>query len=175
MKLSIAAVLFFLWAIPSQAKGVPFSKHLAAKFQVKACTTCHDFFEKDRGGLFFNSHEERTPETCVMCHERDVTGFKHEDDWFAMPGLYLSGMNAKETCKTMKKALHAQFKNDSLVARQIRKHLFEDPRVLWAIEGATPQSGKLPDEKEEKGLVKGGFTEWKAQVNAWIEGGMECE
>ena len=175
MKLSIVTAVVLLWSTSAYAKGVPFSKHLFPKFQVKACTTCHDFFEKDRQGLVFDSHEERTPDTCVMCHSQDITGFEHEDEWFAQPGLYLSGMTAKETCETTKKALNAKFKNETLLARQIKKHLFTDPRVLWGIEGATPLSGVLPEENKEKDLVKGGLDEWKKQVNAWIKDGMSCD
>ena len=104
-----------------------------------------------------------------------VTGFDEVVDWFAMPGLYLSGMDAKETCETIKKALHAEFKSDKLLTSQMKHHLFEDPRVLWGIEGATPNSGKLPFKKQEADLVKGGMAEWENQVMAWINGGMKCE
>jgi predicted CXXCH cytochrome family protein len=152
-----------------------FSAHLHAKFQVKACTTCHDFFDKERGGLLFKSHEGRTPDMCVYCHTKEVTGFKHPDEWFAQPGLYLSRMDAQQTCEAIKTALHAKFKSNELIARQIEHHLFEDPRVLWGIEGATPNSGMLPSDKKEKDLVKEGFTKWKDQVRAWIQGGMKCQ
>jgi Domain of unknown function (DUF4431) len=54
-------------------------------------------------------------------------------------------------------------------------HLFEDARVLWGIEGATPNSGMLPGGKKENDLVKDGFAKWKDQVRAWIQGGMKCE
>ncbi len=159
----------------SALDGSKFSTHLHQKFQVKSCTNCHDFFEKELKGLLFNSHKNRTADTCVDCHDRDVTGFKDADDWFAQPGLYISGMSAKMACETIKTVLHARFKNNTLVARQMEKHLFEDPRVLWGIEGATPNSGKLPEDKKEIDLVKGGMTEWKSQVTAWIKGGMKCE
>jgi hypothetical protein len=62
-----------------------------------------------------------------------------------------------------------------MVARQMELHLFEDPRVLWGIEGATPNSGMLPGGEKEKDLVKEGFTKWKDQVRAWIQGGMKCQ
>ncbi len=57
----------------------------------------------------------------------------------------------------------------------MENHLFNDPRVLWAIEGAIPNSGKLPFNKQEADMVKGGMKEWKFQVMAWINGGMKCE
>jgi len=148
---------------------------LHAKFQVKACTTCHDFFDKERGGLSFKSHEGRTPDMCVYCHTMNVTGFKQPDEWFAQPGLYTSGMDSQQTCETIKTALHAKFKNKELIARQLERHLFEDPRVLWGIEDATPNSGMLPSNKKEKDLVKEGLTKWKDQVRSWIQGGMECQ
>lgn len=151
-----------------------FSTHLYAKFQTRGCTSCHDFFEKKLGGLAFKSHEGRSPDTCVFCHTQEVTGFKHADEWFAQPGLYTSGMDAQQTCEAVKTAMHAKFKNSAMVARQIELHLFEDPRVMWGIEAATPNSGKLPGDRKEKDLVKDGLLKWKDQVRAWIQGGMMC-
>ena len=160
----------------ANADDTLFSTNLHAKFQVKACTTCHDFHEQDKDGFYFTSHAKRRDvNRCKTCHNQKVTGFEHVKDWFAMPGLYLSGMDAKETCEQIKKAFHAEFKSDDLLASQLENHLFNDPRVLWAIEGATPNSGKLPFKKQEVDLVKGGIEEWKTQVMAWINGGMKCE
>jgi hypothetical protein len=158
----------------AMADASSFSTHLQTKFQTRGCTICHDFFEKERNGLSFAGHKGRTAATCVLCHSSAVTGFKFAEDWFAQPGLYLSGMNAQQTCEATKNALHAKFKNKSLVARELEKHLFEDPRVLWGIEGATPQSGALPGGKRESDLVKGGMELWREEVTAWIEGGMQC-
>lgn len=153
-----------------------FSANLYAKFQVKACTTCHDFHEQGKDGLYFNSHAKRRDvNRCTNCHSQQVSGFEHVAEWYARPGLYTSGQDAKGTCETTKRALHAEFKSDDLLAAQMEKHLFEDPRVLWGIEGALPNSGKLPFNKQEADLVKGGMEEWKAQVTAWIKGGMKCE
>lgn len=156
------------------AEGADFGTHLHAKFQVKACTVCHDFFAKERRGLAFNTHEGRTPEMCVMCHSREVTGFEHEEEWFARPELYTSSMTARQACEAIKKAMHAEFKSPALLAWDLEKHLFEDPRVLWGIEGATPNSGMLPEDKRQADLVKGGLAQWKEQVRAWISAGMEC-
>jgi hypothetical protein len=152
-----------------------FSANLFAKFQKKSCTNCHDFFEKERDGLAFNSHKERSVEMCIICHKQSVTGFEQPEEWFAMPGLYTSGMNARQTCEATKSALHVKFKSSALVKKQLAKHLFEDPRVLWGIEGATPLSGMLPGGKKEDDLIKGGMALWKQQVNAWIQGGMSCQ
>lgn len=160
----------------AQADDTLFSTNLYTKFHVKACTVCHDFHEQDKQGLAFGSHAKRLDvNRCQNCHTQKVTGFEHTVDWFAMPGLYLSGMDMQETCATIKHALHAEFKSDVLLAAQMEKHLFEDPRVLWGIEGATPNSGKLPFNKRETDLVRGGIAEWKTQVMAWIDGGMKCE
>lgn len=175
MKRGVLAVVLMVWGLPARADDSDFSAHLHAKFQVKACTTCHDFFEKKLGGIAYKSHKERTADMCVACHTREVTGFKEEDDWFAMPGLYLSRMNARQTCEAVMTSVHAKFKNPAMVARQLKKHLFEDPRVLWGIEGALPTSGMLPEGKTQPDLVKGGFPEWERQVNAWIEGGAKCK
>ena len=175
MKAIILAAAVLAWSLPALAEEVNFSTHLYPKFQVKACTTCHDYFEKDRGGLAFKSHKGRSPDICIYCHTDGVTGFTHADEWFAQPGLYTSGMSATQTCETMKSAINAKFKNKTLVARQIEHHLFEDPRVLWGIEGATPKSGQLPSDGKESDLVKGGLAKWKEQVKAWIEGGMKCQ
>lgn len=170
------SLLMILTATVARADDSLFSTNLQAKFQVKGCTTCHDFHEEDKGGLAFKSHAKRGDvNRCQKCHTTKVTGFEHPMDWFAMPGLYLSGMDAKETCQTIKKALHAEFKSDDLLAAQLEKHLFEDPRVLWGIEGATPNSGKLPFSKQEEDLVKGGLDQWRSEVTAWINGGMKCE
>lgn len=168
-------VVLICGGLPALADDSDFSTHLHAKFQVKACTTCHDFFEKNLDGLSYKSHKGRAPSACVACHTRKVTSFKDADDWFAMPGLYLSRMSARQTCEAVMDAVHAKFKNPTMVARQLRKHLLEDPRVLWGIEGALPTSGVLPQGKKQADLVKGGLQEWEKQVNAWIDGGMKCE
>ena len=175
MKSILIMAMALVWSCTAMADDSSFSTHLYAKFQVKACTTCHDYFEKDRGGLAFKSHKGRSPDMCVYCHAEGVTGFRHSDDWFAQPGLYTSGMDAQQTCEAIKTALHAKFKNRGMVARQMELHLFEDPRVLWGIEGAAPKSGQLPGGELEKELVKGGLTEWKAQDKAWVAGGMSCK
>jgi len=175
MILNLTVVLLFLASIPAFADDSLFSTHLFAKFQVKSCTKCHDFYEQERGGLSFKDHKGRSVEMCIVCHQQAVTGYSHPEDWFAMGGLYTSGMDAKQTCEAIKSAMHAKFKSKALNRRDMEKHLFEDPRVLWGIEGATPKSGQLPNGKKEPDLVKGGMIQWKEQVNAWIEGGMKCE
>lgn len=175
MKSILIMAMALVWSCTAMADDSSFSTHLYAKFQVKACTTCHDYFEKDRGGLAFKSHKGRSPDMCVYCHAEGVTGFRHSDDWFAQPGLYTSGMDAQQTCEATKTALRARFKSSSLLARQLEHHLFEDPRVLWGIEGATPESGMLPGGAKEKDLVKDGLPIWKDQVRAWIAGGMKCQ
>lgn len=171
----LAAFILALLSGHASGQEAVFSRRLHTKFQVKACTNCHDFHEKKRRGLAFGTHKERTPEMCAACHSAEVTGFKHPEEWFARPGLYTSGMGAKQTCETVKTALNARFKSPELLARDVEKHLFEDARVLWAIEGATPQSGNLPEDKKQKDLVKGGLEEWKAQVKAWLEAGLRCD
>ena len=175
MTISIFVVVLLSWRILALAGDSNFSTYLHSKFQTKGCTNCHDFFDKERRGLAFNSHKGRAPDTCVYCHTQDVTGFKHADEWFAQPGLYTSGMDSQQTCEAIKTALNAKFKNKGMVARQMELHLFEDPRVLWGIEEATPNSGMLPGRKKEKDLVKEGLTKWKDQVRAWIQGGMKCQ
>jgi len=154
---------------------VTFSTHLYPKFQSKSCTTCHDFFEKKLDGLSFGTHRELTAEKCVECHDKEVTGFARPDDWFARPGLYTSDMNALQTCETIKREMHVQFKHRGKAARDMTEHLLESPRVLWGIAGATPKSGKLPKGRVEKELVQGGMEQWKKEVTAWIQGGMECK
>ena len=172
---TIVTVLFLLISTPLCADDTNFSTHLFAKFQVKACTTCHDYFEQTRDGLAFKSHKGRSVEVCVACHQQSVSGFEHPEEWFAQSGLYTSGMDAKETCEATMNALHAKFKSKTLLKKQMEKHLSEDPRVLWGIEGATPKSGSLPSGKKEADLVKGGMNLWKEQVKAWIDGGMKCQ
>jgi hypothetical protein len=175
MKTSIFVAVLLAWSISALADDSTFSSHLFANFQTKGCTTCHDFYEKERGGLSFNSHNGRTPGMCVYCHTKEVTGFIYSDEWFARPGLYTSGMDAQQTCEATKAALQAAFKNKEMLARQLELHLFEDPRVLWGIEGATPKSGMLPGGAKEKDLVKEGLPKWKDHVRAWIQGGMKCQ
>jgi hypothetical protein len=154
--------------------GITFSTHLYPKFQSKGCTNCHDFFEKKLDGLAFTTHRERTTEKCVECHDHEVTGFANADEWFARPGLYTSDMNAQQTCETIKREMHVQFKHKGKAARDMAAHLFESPRVLWGIAGATPKSGKLPEERMETDLVQGGMEQWRTEVNVWIQGGMVC-
>jgi hypothetical protein len=174
LKQILLAISLLFPCVSAFADDANFSTHLFAKFQVKACTKCHDFFEQERNGLAFNSHRERSTEMCVVCHQKSVTGYEHPEDWFAMSGLYTSGMDAIKTCEATKTALHAKFKSSPLLKRELKKHLFEDPRVLWGIEGATLKSGQLPGGKKEDDLIKGGLALWKEQVNAWIDGGMIC-
>lgn len=171
----ICAVAALTLAIVVAAQDSRFSTNLHAKFQAGACVNCHDFFEESRKGMAFGSHLGRSPDSCVLCHTAEVTGFAHADEWFAQPGLYTSGMDATETCEATKAALHAKFKNESLLARQLEHHLFEDPRVLWGIAGATPKSGMLPDGAMQPDLIAGGMERWRAQVKAWIDGGMRCD
>lgn len=153
-----------------------FSANLYAKFQAKSCTNCHDFYEKEKNGLSFNTHAKRRDvNRCTSCHTHGVTGFEHNFEWFAQPGLYTSGLDAKATCEKTKAVLNGEFKSNALLARQLETHLLNDPRVLWAIDGATPKSGNLPFNKKEADLVKGGLEEWKVQVMAWLNGGMNCE
>jgi len=158
------------------ADDTMFSAKLYPKFQAKSCTNCHDFHDQARNGLFYGTHATRRDvNRCVICHTQTVTGFERNFDWFAQPGLYTSNMDAKATCEKTKEVLHAEFKSSALLAKQLETHLFTDPRVLWGIEGATPTSGNLPFNKKQVDLVKGGLAEWKAQVTAWINGGMKCE
>jgi len=171
----ILTAAFLLISSTVFADDTNFSTHLFTKFQVKACTTCHDFFEQNRNGLMFNSHKGRSVEMCVACHQQSVTGFEHQEEWFAQSGLYTSGMDAKQTCETTLNAFHAKFKSRVLLRKQVEKHLLEDPRVLWGIEGATPKSGLLPSGKKEVDMVKGGMNLWKEQVKAWIDGGLKCQ
>jgi len=175
MRKCVFAVLLLAWSVTAMAGESDFSAHLYAKFQTRGCTQCHDYHEKERGGLAFGSHKGRSPETCVYCHTQEVTGYEHPEEWFAQPGLYTSGMNAQQTCEATKKALNARFKSSALLTRQVEHHLFKDPRVLWGIEGATPRSGMLPGGKKEADLVKDGLAKWKKDVSAWIEGGMKCQ
>lgn len=175
MKKLLLLIGLCCWSSAALADDSNFSTHLFAKFQKKACTKCHDFFEKELNGLAFTSHKERSVEMCVVCHQKSVTGFEHQEEWFAQPGLYTSGMDARQTCEATKSALHLQFKNRILVKKQLEKHLFEDPRVLWGIDGATPQSGRLPGGKKDDDLVTGGMALWKEQVDAWIHGGLKCQ
>lgn len=160
----------------AQADDALFSANLYTKFQAKACTNCHDFYDQEKDGRSFNTHAKRLDvNRCATCHTTAVNGFAHVEEWFAVPGLYTSGMDAKTTCEKIKEVLHFEFKSDTLRAAQMKKHLLTDPRVLWGIEGATPQSGNLPFHKKEAGMVTGGMEEWTAQVSAWIDGGMKCE
>lgn len=175
MKRFVVVALTLLFPAVVFADDAKFSTNLYAKFQEKSCTTCHDFFEKSRNGLSFASHNGRSVEMCTVCHSKSVTGFEHQEEWFAQPGLYVSGMDSRQTCESMKNAINARFKSSRLVKQQVEKHLFEDPRVLWGIEGATPQSGMLPSGKKENDLVKGGMELWKKQIRAWIDGGMQCD
>lgn len=167
--------LLFLSTVATAADDVRFSAHLHSKFQVKGCTVCHDYHESKLNGLSFSTHKGRSAESCRLCHTPAVTGFEHPEEWFARPDLYTSGMNAKDTCEKIKAAMRAEFKSKPLFAKEMRKHLLEDPRVLWGIEGATPQSGMMPQKKKQEDLVQGGMEEWKAQVEAWIQAGMPCD
>ncbi|MBL6992195.1 MAG: hypothetical protein ISR65_20590 [Bacteriovoracaceae bacterium] len=156
-------------------KDTLFSTNLYPKFQARACTKCHDFYEKKLNGLSFTTHKKRVAERCIECHKQKVTGFQHPGDWQAQPGLYTSGMNAKQTCEAIKRSMKAQFKSKKILARDFVKHVFGSPRVKWGIEGATPQSGRLPEELMSGELLQGGFEKLKAEVQAWVEGGMICK
>ncbi len=169
-----AALLFGFNTV--HADDTLFSTNLFAKFHAASCTVCHDFFEEEKNGLAFTTHaKRRNVDRCISCHKSSVTGFKHSSDWFAQPDLYTSGMDSKTTCEKIMEVLNAKFKSKDLLARDLKHHLLEDPRVIWGINGATPQSGSLPFKKKETDMVEGGLDEWKKQVMAWINGGMKCE
>ncbi len=171
----LAAMLVFTFSIVN-ADDTLFSTNLYAKFHAGSCTICHDFFEEDKNGLSFTTHaKRRNTDRCITCHKTKVTGFEHSSEWFAQPGLYTSNMDVKTTCETIMEAMNAAFKSKELLAKEMEDHLLTDPRVLWGIEGATQKSGNLPRKKRETDLVEGGMVEWKAQVMAWIKGGMKCE
>ena len=126
IKFALALLLILAFGV-AHADDTLFSTNLHAKFQVKACTVCHDFHEQEKNGLAFNSHAKRLDvNRCQKCHTSRVNSFAHPEDWFARPGLYLSGMGAKETCEKTKEALHAKFKSDDLLAAQMEKHLLEE-------------------------------------------------
>ncbi|MCP3875208.1 MAG: hypothetical protein GY699_18895 [Desulfobacteraceae bacterium] len=171
----LPAILFLISGF-AYADDTLFSTNLNAKFHAGSCTTCHDFFEKDKNGLTFTNHAKRRDvNRCTKCHKSSVTGFKHRSDWFAQPGLYTSGMDSKTTCEKIMEVLNAKFKSKDLLARDLEHHLLEDPRVLWGIEGATPESGNLPFKKKETDMVEGGLDAWKKEVMEWIKGGMKCD
>lgn len=175
LSLFVTATLLFI-INSANADDTLFSTNLFAKFHAGSCTVCHDFFEKERNGLVYTTHVKRSNvESCTKCHKSKVTGFKHSFDWFAQPGLYTSGMDPQTTCEKIMEFLNAKFKSRELLASELEHHLLEDPRVLWGIEGATPESGKLPFRKKQTDLVEGGMDEWKKEVMAWINGGMKCE
>lgn len=172
----VLLVISFLIFGLAHADDTLFSTNLFAKFHAGSCTICHDFFEAEKNGLAFTNHvKRRDVNSCTKCHKSGVTGYKHSSDWFAQPGLYTSGMDSKTTCEKIMEVLNAKFKSKDLLARDLEHHLLEDPRVLWGIEGATPESGNLPFKKKETDLVEGGLDEWKKEVMAWIKGGMKCE
>jgi hypothetical protein len=173
--LALATALVLARSPAAPAAESDFSAHLFPKFQAKACTNCHDFFEQQRDGLAYTGHKGRSSEMCTACHNKEVSGFEAAEDWFAQPGLYTSGMTAVQTCEAVKAALHAKFKSKALVVKQIRKHLLEDPRVLWGIEEATPKSGALPSGKRQTDLVKGGMAQWKEQIEDWIARDLKCQ
>lgn len=171
----LPAILIFIFGL-AHADDTLFSTNLFAKFHAGSCTVCHDFFEKDKNGLAFTTHAKRRDvNRCTSCHKSGITGFKHSSEWFAQPELYTSNMDPKTTCEKIMEALNAAFKSKALLARELEEHLLTDPRVLWGIEGATPESGNLPFKKKQTDLVEGGLEEWKAQVMAWIKGGMKCD
>lgn len=174
MRRFFLTTLLIVLCLRMNVEAEPFSKHLYKKFQAKSCTTCHDFFKPDVG-LGANSHHGRGENTCTMCHNPSVTGFKPEVKWHTIQGLYTSDMNAKEVCELTLKFLKEKHPESNDLAKIVEKHLLEDSFVLWGIEGATPNSGKLPFRKTQPDLIKGGMVEWKAQVKAWIDGGMSCE
>ncbi len=171
----LPAILVFTFGV-LHADDTLFSTNLYAKFHAGSCIICHDFFEEDKNGLSFTTHaKRRDADRCTNCHKEKVTGFEHRSDWFAQPDLYTSDMDVKTTCEKIMEAMNAAVKSKALLAKEMEDHLLTDPRVLWGIEGATPNSGNLPFKKKEPDLVEGGMEEWKAQVMAWIEGGMKCE
>jgi len=51
MRIIIFVVLLSALSSAALADGSNFSERLFAKFQTKGCTTCHDFFEKERAGI----------------------------------------------------------------------------------------------------------------------------
>ena len=69
IKVTLPLVLLITFGI-SHADDSLFNTNLFAKFQVKACTTCHDFYEQDKNGLAFTTHAKRLDvNRCKSCHK----------------------------------------------------------------------------------------------------------
>lgn len=173
-KLTLAAGIA-LGAGGAAADDTKFSTHLHAKFHHSACLTCHQFFTRNiagtgKRGIGWTHHIANKNRNCVECHTAEVTGFKHAEEWFADPNIDYSGMGPKETCEFVKTTLNGKYSTQEMML----KHLLTDPRILWAIEGGQEKVGGLPGGKKRE-LIPGNFDEWRAQVTAWVGGGMKCE
>lgn len=127
-------------------------------------------------------------QNCLGCHQSnnltDVLPAGHETDpwaWFSplfennltWPDLIFSDPVA--ACEMIKQSV-------SNNAETMRHHLKSDPRVLWAFSGRTPgvtkeqappydPSGPGNDQDRTAAALQ----EWDARVDAWVDGGMNCE
>ena len=102
MKFGLFLVVLGIWSVSSLSDEKKFSTHLHAKFHVKACTNCHDFFIKKRREPLLTIHKDITPDMCLGCHDKSVTGFKDEDS--GLPDLVSTLRDgAKQTCEAIRK------------------------------------------------------------------------
>jgi hypothetical protein len=160
------SILFWLViasvVLSGHAAPLKFSDALYPKFHHDRCLQCHQFNSKTSNGRSYGSHRNRY--LCENCHKSRLTGLT-PGEWMAPEGgrMDYTGKSARETCLMVLRNIGSGDKKALL-----RRHLLQDQRVLWAIQG-----GMTPAGARER--VPGGVDEWRRDVNAWIDDGMFCE
>lgn len=161
MKAWLLALLLLSCMGAGAAAPVTFGDALNAKFHHPRCLQCHQFNSAEHQGRAYHSHRARF--LCDRCHAKHLTGMPG-GEWIAPPvRLDWTGLDARETCRLIKRNLAA---GDP--AARLRAHLLRDVRVRWALENGMTPGGRYP-------TIPGGLAEFSGEVQAWVDGGLRCE
>lgn len=141
----------------------------------KRCINCHPAGDRPRQGEDSHIHffEVARGEDghglpamqCNTCHQEennDFSGVPGAPHWHLAPrSMAWEGLDKFQIAESM---LDRQ-KNGGRSPEEIRKHLTEDPLVLWAFD---PGKNLLGDDRERPPITEQAYIE---AVNAWFEGG----
>lgn len=150
-----------------ERRSVPrFSEELVSAFAHPRCVTCHTAarFEEVVSNRF--AHTGQDLATCNGgCHgglgEQDLS------NWHAPLDLRLAGLSSRQLCNLAKRDPHPG-------EVSARKHLTEDPLILWAV-----SDGEVPGGGASGGLVVPATQlttqQWIDRINNWFETGAHCD
>ena len=154
-----------IFASGFEGSGIPrFTDLLAGVFNHPRCKTCHtaSHFEAAVTNRFAHSGQDLA--TCAGgCHAG--TGEQDLTNWHAPRDLRLHGLSTRQACNLAQR---------SVGRVTARKHLTEDPLILWAVsDGEVPAGGASASLTTPATDLT--TSEWVAYVDNWFDTGARCE